>query len=298
MKLLAPVWTVDCEESNKQAMEKIVTLSEKGEIREKLKYLRPLPESLHLAKCFKSAFANWFLFYKGERFNLSNLCVLYNDADENIKRQMQHAVTLSAVRNRDRMSVEGMLVIAKPSVRNIISTIPGMLQTVIPETFRLYKGNLKGVLEHLTGICVANHGSLFITDSRKSRLFLARLHYPLEVTEVSKSLRNPNGVTYVDGNRFCSRYCNERLAYKAVVSSVFIEPKKMKVDDLRVQLQERNITVNATARKKDLVEALNKWIHRERKENKYSVSDLNKLPLDREIKSPLGVAAVATDMLL
>lgn len=90
---------------------------------------------------------------------------------------------------------------------------------------------------------------------------------------------------------------NERLGYKAVVSAV-VEPKKMKVDDLLVQLEERNITVNATARKKDLVEALNKWIHRERKENKYSVSDLIKLPLDRQITSPLGVAAVATDMLL
>ena len=266
VKLLVLVWTADCEESNKQAMEKIISLSKKGEIEEKLKYLRPLPESVHLAKCFKSAFANWFLFYKGERFNLSNLRVLFNDADENIKRQMRQAVTLSAIRNRDRMSVEGMLVIAKPSVRNIICKIPRLVQTVIPEPFRLYKGNSKGVLEHPTGICVAYHGSLFVTDNRKSRLFLARLHYPVDVTEVSKSLRNPNGVTFVDGIVFVADTGNERLAYKAVVPSVFIDPKKMKIDDLRVQLQERNITVKADARKKELVEALTKWIQKERKE--------------------------------
>lgn len=187
VKLLVLGWTADCEENNKQAMEKLIKLSANGEIAEHLKFLRPLPEAVHLAKCFKSAFANWFLYYNGERFNLSNLCVLYNDGDEGIKRRMRQAVTLTAIRNRDRMSVEAMLVIAKPSVRDIIRQIPRLVQP-----FRLYKGNAKGVLVNPTGICVADHGSLFITDNKKSCLFLARLHYPVEITEVSKSLRSPN----------------------------------------------------------------------------------------------------------
>lgn len=266
MKLIALVWTADCEESNRQAMEKIITLSEKGEIGEKLKYLRPLPESVHLAKCFKSAFANCFLFNKGERFKLSNLRVLHNDAHENIKCQMRQSVTLSAIQNHNRMSVEEMLVIATPSIRHIISKIPQLVQMVIPETFRLYKGNSKGVLEHPTGICVADHRSLFITGNRKSRLFLACLHYPVDVTEVSKSLRNPNGVTCVGGIVFVADTRNERLAYKAVVPSVFIDPKKMTVltfNDLHIQLQERHIAVNSAARKKDFVEALNKCVHKE-----------------------------------
>ena len=57
----------------------------------------------------------------------------------------------------------------------------------------------------------------------------------------------------------------------------------MKIDDLCVQLQERNITVKADARKKELVEALTKWIQKEWKEIKYSASDLNELPLNTEI---------------
>lgn len=73
MKLLVLVWTADCEENNKQAMEKLITLSASGEMADHLKYLQPLPEAVHLAKCFKSAFANWFLYCDGERLNLSIL---------------------------------------------------------------------------------------------------------------------------------------------------------------------------------------------------------------------------------
>jgi len=196
------------------------------------------------------------------------------------------------------MSVEAMLLIAKPSVRDIIRQIPRLVQTVIPEPFRLYKGNAKGVLVNPTGICVADHGSLFITDNKKSCLFLARLHYPVEITGVSKSLKSPNGVIYVNGVVFVADTGNGRLAYKATLSSVFIEPKKMKIDELRIQVEERNIPTVAEARKKELVGALSKWISDQRKAVKYSATDLNTLPLDEEIKFPLAVTAAATDMLM
>ena len=62
------------------------------------------------------------------------------------------------------------------------------------------------------------------TDNRKLRLFLVRLYYPVDVREVSKSLQHPNGVTYVNGIVFVVDTGNERLANKAVVPSVFIDP--------------------------------------------------------------------------
>ena len=130
-----------------------------------------------------------------------------------------------------------MLLIAKPSVQEVICQIPRPVQTVIPEPFRLYKGNSKRVLVNPTGICIADHGSLFITDNQKSCLCLARLHYPVEITEVSKSLRSPNGVTYVNGVVFVADTGNGRLAYKATLSSVFIELKKMRIDELRIKLK-------------------------------------------------------------
>jgi len=182
VKLLVLLWTADCEESNKQAMEQIAKLSTEeteDEIKEQVKFLKPIPEAVHLGKCLKSSFANWFLFLQGERFNLSNLRVLYNDEDDDIRRQMRKEVTLSAVRNRDRKSVESMPLMAKPSVRDIIRKEPLLVQAIISETFRLYKGNSKGVIENPTGVCVGDYGSLFITDNKKSKLFLACLHYPV-----------------------------------------------------------------------------------------------------------------------
>ena len=179
---------------------------------------------------------------------------------------MRQAVTLSAIRNRDRMSVEAMLLIAKPSVREVIRQIPRLVQTVVPEPFRLYIGNSKGVLVNPTGICIADHGSLFITDNKTSCLFLARLHYPVEITEVSRSLRGTIGITYANGAVFAADTGNGRLAYKATLSSVFIEPKKMRIDELRIQVEERHIPTVAEARKKELVGAL--WISAQRKSSK------------------------------
>ncbi|CAB3990382.1 Hypothetical predicted protein [Paramuricea clavata] len=153
-----------------------------------------------------------------------------------------NTTTLSAIRNCDRMSVKDLLVIAKPSVRAILDKIPGIVQTIVPEMFRLYKGNSKGVLENPTGVCVADH-------------------------EVSKSLKNPNGVTYSGGVVYVADTGYGRIAYKAVVLSVFLEPKKMKVQDIRVKLEEIDVQVREASKKKDLVEALTKWINNERKKS-------------------------------
>ena len=83
--------------------------------------------------------------------------------------------------------------------------------------------------------------ALFIIDNSKSHPFLAWLHYPVGATEILRSLKNWNGVTYINGIICIADTGNERLAYKAVVPSVFLDPKKMKMDDLRIQLQERDI---------------------------------------------------------
>ena len=70
------------------------------------------------------------------------------------------------MRNRDRMSVESMLLIAKPSVREVIRKVPALVQTVIPdhETFRLYEGNAKGSLRiQLASVSVATGIVLSLT---------------------------------------------------------------------------------------------------------------------------------------
>ena len=104
--------------------------------------------------------------------------------------------------NVRRSHAQLMLHITKPKLREVVRKVPRLVQTIIPETFRPFKGNSKGVLESPTTICLGGHGNVFITDNSKSRLLLTRLHHPVEVTEVSKSLQQPNGVTCTEGAAF------------------------------------------------------------------------------------------------
>ena len=145
---------------------------------------------------------------------------------------------------------------------------------------------------------LGDHGNVFITDNSKFRRLLARLHYPVEVTEVSKSLQQPYSVTYTEGVVFVADTGNRMIVYKALRPSVFLEPKKLKVSELKEALQERQVTVDQTARKPDLIKALDKWIQNERKKSKCSNSDVSELPLDKELKKPLALVAVGSDLLM
>ena len=189
--------------------------------------------------------------------------------------------------------LESLLLIAKLSVRDAIREVPLLVQTFIPQIFCLYKGNSKGVIENPTGVCVGDHDTLFITDNKKSCLFLAHLHYPVDVTQISKTLKNPSGVAYSNGIVFVADTGNKRVVYKAI-----IDPNKIKVVDLRAQLDVRHIQVHSSAKKNYPLKAITRWVQEQRRGISYSVSDLNKLPLDKEIKKPLAIVAAATDLLM
>jgi len=144
VKLIVLVWLADCEESNKQAMLQLLQEKRDGALAQELQFLLPMPEATHVAKCLKGSLANWFLFKGGERLNLSNLRTLYNDPNPAIWEKMRSAVTLSAVRNRDRMSVPDLLTINEESVHMVVASVSHITQTLIPEPYRLYKGNTRG----------------------------------------------------------------------------------------------------------------------------------------------------------
>lgn len=166
-------------------MLKLIQEKTGGTLPPKLHFLLPIPEATHVAKCLKGSFSNWFLNKGGERFNLSNLRTLYNDPNPAMREKMRSVVTLSAVRNRDRMLVPDLLTINKESVRVLLASVPRITQTLIPEPYRLYKGNARGVVDHPTGLCIAPEGKLFVADNSKSRVFQGRLHYPVDVSEVA-----------------------------------------------------------------------------------------------------------------
>ena len=296
MKLIVLVWSADCEESNKQAMLQLLQEKRDGALAQELQFLVPMPEATHVAKCLKGSLANWFLFKGGERFNLSNLRTRYNDPNPAIREKMRSAVTLSAVRNRDRMSVPDLLTINKESVRMVLVGVSYITQTLIPEPYRLYKGNARGVLDHPTGLCIAPEGKLFVADNSKSRVFQGRLHYPVDVSEVNGSLKNPQGLSYLNNVLYVADTGNKRVAYLPLSSSVFLKPSSMKVSELRLALEERQIPTTGL-QKKSMVARLNEWIANARRKNKLYCSKLSTLPLNHPISIPLAVCGFGIDLL-
>ena len=257
--------------------------------------LVPLPEATHVAKCMKGSLANWFLFKAGERFNLSNLRVLYNDPDHQLRR-MRAVTTLSAVRNRDRMSVPDLLIINKESVRAVLREVKHIVQTLIPEPFRLYKGNTRGVLSHPTGLCIAPQGKLLICDHSKSKLFQGRLHYPVDVSELGSNLKNPNGVAYLNSVVYVADTGNNRVAFLVQNPGVLFRPNNMRVDDLRQRLEERGIP-SRNVNKKELVKRMNNWIKTEQRRNNIDINSLSSLPLNVANITPLALCGCGDDLI-
>ena len=89
------------------------------------------------------------------------------------------------------MSILDLLTINKGSVRAVVTSVPGVVQTLILEPFRLYKGNARCVIEHPTGLCVARDGKFFVADHAKSCVFQGRLHYPVDVSKLGVKFKEP-----------------------------------------------------------------------------------------------------------
>jgi hypothetical protein len=171
-----------------------------------------------------------------------------------------------------------------------------VVQTLIPEPFRLYKGNAR-VIEHPTGLCITTEGRFFVSDNSKCRVFQGRLHYPVDVSELGTNLKNPQGFSVVNDVLYVADTGNKRVAYIPLSSSVFFKPNAMRVDDLRQALNERGISMNRMP-KKELLDLLRRWISDE--ERACNVSLTNKftsLPISASIVSPLAICGCASDLL-
>ena len=143
-------------------------------------------------------------------------------------------------------------------------------------------------MSHPTGLCIAPEGKLLICDHSKSRLFQGRLHYPVDVSELSSNLKNPNGVALLNGVAYVADTGNNRVAFLIQKPSVLFRPNNMKVDDLKQRLEERGIQ-SRNLNKKGLVKRMNEWIKNEQHRNNIDVNNLSSLPLNVTNITPLAL---------
>ena len=125
-----------------------------------------------------------------------------------------------------------MLKISDHTVRNVVSTgAPYITETLIPEKYRLYEGNKKGAVSSPSSICFASPGTFLFTDSREGKLYSARLHYPVDVVELSSSLCTPLGVAFKYGVVYIVDNGNSRIAYCDLSGKIVYDPARPTVKE-------------------------------------------------------------------
>ena len=73
------------------------------------------------------------------------------------------------------------------------------------------------------------------------RIFFARLHYPVDVTEVITGLNNPVGIAYNEGLLLIAELGKKRIVCCDLTGDYFLNPEKMMVKQLRKALNDRKL---------------------------------------------------------
>ena len=109
-----------------------------------------------------------------------------------------------------------------------------------------------------SGICLASPETFLFTDSREGKLYSARLHYPVDVVELSSSLCTPLGVAFKDGVAYIVDDGNSRIAYCDLSGKIVYDPTRLTVKELKKVLEDlKLIPADATnLRKPDLKQLL------------------------------------------
>ena len=267
IQLVALGLSMDSESKNRGAQDLFEELNASGEIDNCLTLSDCIPDAVHLGKRILRQFSNWFLIVQGCRINKIQLRTLRNDP--NINGELKKHLTVAACRNRDRMDVESMLEISDYTVRNIVSTgAPYITETLIPEKYKLYEGNKKGVVSSPSGICLASPGTFLFTDSREGKLHSAQLHYPVDVVESSSSLCTLVGVAFKDGVVYIADNGNIRIAYCDLSGKIVYDLARLTVKELKKVLEDlKLIPANTTnLHKADLKQLLQNWIDQQQPE--------------------------------
>lgn len=177
---------MDSESKNKNSQNILTKRQSETESTTDADLVAAFPDLVHVAKHDCASFANWYQLVDGYRVNL----VLLRTArtDPTLKEILLSHLFLTACRNRDRMDVDTVVEICSPELRKGLQRANWIVQTLVPEVYRLYDGNKEGVLKSAVSVCPASWGTLLVADKEKGKILSARLHYPVDVVEIVSGL--------------------------------------------------------------------------------------------------------------
>ena len=120
--------------------------------------------------------------------NVRMLLVTRRDSNPAISTPMKKAVTIKALKNKDRMSVETALEIFSPDVQRAIRAEDTVI-TIVSEVYTVWKQNRPGTVVGPLDVDVHQKtGTIFFTD-RNANQIMCNLHCPSMITSVAGESR-------------------------------------------------------------------------------------------------------------
>ncbi|CAG2230480.1 unnamed protein product [Mytilus edulis] len=135
------------------------------------------------------------------------------------------------------MDVQSVIEICSPDMQKVIVWIT---DTIVPEKYRVVENNKTGILSDPAGICLDQHGSLYVSDSSKGKVLFVRLHYPVDVTEIMTGLDIPLGVPFHNSIIYVCEYGSGQIAYVDIKGDIISNPDIMTCEQLRKALTKRS----------------------------------------------------------
>ncbi|VDI39501.1 Hypothetical predicted protein [Mytilus galloprovincialis] len=141
----------------------------------------------------------------------------------------------------------------------------------------------------------------------KANCFSARLHYPVDVVEITGKLNHPIGVAYTKEVIYVSDLTEKAIFFLDLKGNSVYDPDRMTIKQLQKALKDQGLWENKdrTLKKADLQQKLQKWI----KDNQVSTESsgnvigsgqkAKKLEImDHEIDAPAGLCTIGADKLI
>lgn len=177
-RLLQLGWSSDCESKQKAFMERVKDLYP-------IRFQQPFPDAAHNIKSVRSAIFWYWVELEGFLINLRLLLVLRKDPNQIISSKMRAAVSLKALKNKDRMCVETAVEVLTPSVCEALSKEKGIV-TFVPELYTYWKQNLPGIVKCPFDAAIDEKtGIVFFTDIQSQKIFKSDFHCPANVVCVA-----------------------------------------------------------------------------------------------------------------
>ena len=293
-RLYVLIVTMDSEAKNKSAGVQFETLKKNGTVDSLLSHMSYIPDGVHVSKRLARHFSNWYLLIDGYRVSRVMLRTLRNDPE--LKDHLRPILTLAACRNRDRMDTKSVVEISCVKVRATIQEKGGTAtETLIPEKYRIYEANKPGTLVSPVALCLGPNSIMFMADVAQGKIFSAKLHYPVDISELCAGLSNPIALCYTNGMLLIAESGASVLKCVDFECRNVYNPESMTLKQLGKALRERGLWQPQLKKKNEMQLMLRNWLGSGTSGHEKSRSGKNVVPVKTDIKSPSALTQFDDD---